>query len=155
MQYSNPSAEALAQREAMNALRSRGVATVVIHFSGGNDSGGADSMEPTDADGNPVELPNSSAHQGTEYNNATGRWEPGPWTVYERGSDGRPVKRDATDEEILWGKVTKVLEAPIYDRWGSFAGEFDVDGTLTWDVATGTHKLKGQESVTSWQSFEY
>jgi hypothetical protein len=155
MYYTNPNQQALDQRNAMNALRSLGVATVLIHFSGGNDSGGADSTEALDASGNPVAIPESNAYQQTEFNDRTRTWEPTGWKVRESKPTGGWEDRPATAEEIRWANLARVLEAPIYERWGSFAGEFDVDGTLTWDVAAGTHKLKGSESVSTWQDFEY
>lgn len=147
MLYSDPSQVAADEREAMMALRSRGVAKVVIHFSGGNDSGGADDIEYLDAAGNEVTIPNSSASQRQIHDPQKG-WITGPWQVYEQGGP-----RDATPEEIKWSKVADVLEAPIYNRWGSFAGDFDVQGTVTWDTATGEHEMKGQESV--WQDFSF
>lgn len=150
MIFSDPQQQAAAQRQALSTLRTLNVQTVKIHFSGGNDSGGADSIVALDANGNTVEIPDSRAHRGTMHDPKTNRWVQGPWEVYESGG-----KRPATPEEIKWAQVSTALEAPIYDRWGSFAGEFDVDGELTWDVSAGTHKLTGQESVTTWQDFSY
>ena len=142
-------------RHAMLALRELGVATVTIEFSGGNDEGGADGAQYLDAEGNEATVPSSNAYNesGSRYDPASGKFvqQPARWVVYERGGD----KRDATDEEVKIAKISQALEFPIYDRWGSFAGEFYVQGTLTWDVAKGTHRLSGQESVEHYEGFEY
>lgn len=133
------------EREALAALRSRGIARVEIYFSGGNDEGGADGVNYLDANGNKIDSLSSDAHQD---------WQTKKWvvTTYNREKGGYDT-RDATAEEVTLAQLNEVLEAPIYDRWGSFAGEFYVDGTLTWDVASGTHEMHGQEQVSTWESF--
>lgn len=44
------------------------------------------------------------------------------------------------DDEFI-----EALEAPIYDEYGSFAGDFSVYGTLVWRVATRTVRMMGEE----------
>lgn len=138
---------------AMQNLRSAGVATVTVEFSGGNDEGGADGIDYFDAEGNALIVAGSHAYNesGSRYDPDTGKFvqSPARWVVYETGT-----KRDATPAEIELAQVATVLEHPIYDRWGSFAGEFYVHGTLTWDVAAGTYKLSGQETVETYEDFE-
>ncbi len=144
-------------REAMQVLLAAGVVTVKVSFSGGNDEGGPDGTTFLDAAGNEVTRPLSHAHEGTEWNPDTKAWESVGWIAsgpWDREA-GRANYRSATDEEVQWAKVAAVLEAPIYDRWGSFAGEFYVHGTCTWDVATGTHRLTGQESHEEYDDFSY
>jgi hypothetical protein len=140
-------------RQAMQALKDLGVTKVSIPFSGGNDEGGADDIDYFDADGNTVEgIPTNQAHLSQ-------KWDADHQTFVDEGWmvtnwNVRPsVSRPATDEEVTVAKLTQVLEYPIYDRWGSFAGEFYVQGTLTWDVSTGKHTLEGQESHEVWESF--
>lgn len=139
-------------RHAMLALREAGVVKVSIHFSGGNDEGGADDFEFLDAEGNKVTMPSSHAYSTQKWNSETKTYGPTEWRVHERTETGY-ADRAATDEEVKVAKIAATLEHPIYDRWGSFAGEFYVDGTLTWDVATGKHTLEGQESHEVWESF--
>jgi hypothetical protein len=139
----NDTITASESRQALDELRSRGVATVEIQFSGGNDEGGTDGIAFLDADGNEVEAPPS----------------PNVYTVYTAGggteirAGGWQESRAATAEEIRQHNVYRVLEQPIYDRYYTFAGEFYVEGTVTWDIAKGTHEMHGQEQVSSWESF--
>lgn len=138
-------------RSTMQALTAVGVATVEIEFSGGNDEGGVDEMRFLDTDGKPVEMPKSSAHERIVWKD--GRDQSEGWVVYDRSlsEDYRHQYRPATDEEIRVAKIDKVLTAPIYARYYSFAGEFYVHGMVTWDVAAGTHKMSGQESHEVWE----
>lgn len=143
-------------RAAMQTLRDRGVAKVVIHFSGGNDEGGADGADFLDADGNKVEGIDNSAHvyENETWDSVNRRFVSQGWTVsaYNR-AEGRYENREATADEIAVAKLMTILEAPIYDRYGSFAGEFYCHGTVEWDVASGTNEMHGQESHEEWDSF--
>lgn len=139
----------------MQSLQGLGVAKVVIEFSGGNDEGGADSISYFDADGNDVEgVRNPNTYPLQEWDAARRTyvnkgWQTSEWDPAERKSSTRL----ATADEIALAKVNEVLEHPIYDRFGTFAGDFSVYGTLTWDVAAGTHTMTGQESHEVWESF--
>ncbi|MEO6159053.1 MAG: DUF6878 family protein [Ilumatobacteraceae bacterium] len=124
-------------------LSAKGITKVVIHFSGGNDEGGADSALATMTDGSEQSLPDQySVHQD---------WQTKQWVTYDEKTR---AQRPATAEEQAAAVLSQALEQPIYDRWGSFAGEFSVDGTLTWDVLAQSVKLDGQESVEHYESFE-
>jgi hypothetical protein len=146
----------LSTPSAMQILRDLGVATVKVEFSGGNDEGGADSIVYLDASGSQVTLglPDTRAYQSSKFDADT--WKPTGWIVseYEPPAEGEERgkwgTRPATPEEIRASDLLQVLEAPIYDRYGSFAGEFSVYGILTWDVATGKPSMDGQESYTEW-----
>lgn len=139
---------------AMEALRSLGVVTVELEFSGGNDEGGVDSTSFFDADGNEVSVPVGGAFKYTRYEG--GKEVDKGWHV-RTGEYDKPFAdqiRPATDEEIRWSELEHVLSGPIYKRYYTFAGEFYVHGTLTWDVTTGEHKMRGQESHEVWEDFE-
>lgn len=143
------------QRETMRMLTDAGVATVVIEFSGGNDEGGADGTSYLDAAGNKVEgIPSSNAYEDREYNFDTRTYGALGWKVSEY-VDQKYTQRPATDDEVKAAKIGQVLEAPIYDRYGSFAGEFHVYGQVTWDVAAGTHKMTGQESHNVYEDIDF
>ena len=141
----------------MTTLRDLGVATVNVEFSGGNDEGGADAITYLDASGSQVavDTPNAQAYEGNEYDPDTKNWKSTGWIVasWGDGEDRKYTTRPATPDEIRAAELRKVLEAPIYDRYGSFAGEFSVYGTLTWDVATSTNEMHGQESYSEWNEF--
>lgn len=141
-------------RQAMQTLREAGIATVKIEFSGGNDEGGADSMDAFDAAGNEIALPKSrDAYLNQDWNHETKTYGPKYWSVSEMTGDGKWGTRPATDDEVKWATLRDVLEHPIYDRYGSFAGEFYCHGTVEWDVAAGTHKMSGSESHEVWENF--
>lgn len=140
---------------ALQALRDKGVARVTIEFSGGNDEGGADAATFFDADGKTVDLPNTiHAYQHEPWVAETKSFGPAVWMVSERSASGHYESRPATDEEVAQAKIVTVLEAPIYDRWGSFAGEFSVYGTVEWNVETGQHRIEGQESHEVYDGFK-
>jgi hypothetical protein len=134
-----------AQKQRVLAqLRNQGIARIEATFSGGNDEGGIDSVTFFDAEGNEVAAPpQPSVYRA--YQGGTSALYAGGW-----GDD----RRLATAEEVAQDLVWKVIEHPVYDRYYTFAGEFYVDGTLTWDVAAGTHKMSGQESHQVWEGFE-
>ncbi len=133
--------------QMFDALRSKGVAEVVVHYSGGNDEGGADGIDVFDAAGAAVTLPPSGAHEDTRYEN--GKRVPMGWVVTD-WNVRPPVQRPATDEETLWAGVHKQLEAPIYDRYKSFAGEFECYGTVTWDITTGEYEMDDHYRYMMW-----
>ncbi len=59
------------------------------------------------------------------------------------------------DEEVLklpvpGGELQEALEAPVYDKYSSFAGEFYVDGTVVWNVLKEAVSMTGQESHEEW-----
>lgn len=142
--YGNPTPAQVSK--AMSTLRDLGVATVHLDFSGGNDEGGVDYARYLDSEGNEVDgIPEANAYRNRYYQN--GREHDEGWIVWTGGGQKRP----ATADEIRISELREILEAPIYARYYTFAGEFYVDGTLTWDVAAGTHKMSGQESHQVWE----
>ena len=40
----------------------------------------------------------------------------------------------------------QALSQPVYDEYGGFAGEFEVEGRVVWDVPKGTVIMKGSEA---------
>lgn len=111
-------------------LRERGASSAVVEFSGGNDEGGADGITLYDAEGESIKTITEYVPD-TQWNPETQKWE-----TVEVDSEVRA--------DVALGEA---LVKPIYDRWGSFAGEFHVYGTAKWDVETGKVELDYQESV--------
>ena len=145
------------RNKALRKLKDAGVSTVRLAFSGGNDEGSVYETVFLDADSNPVavSLYENRAYENTEYNQATKNWDT-RWVVWENFSSTLPRQsRPATPDEIIHANDIDTLEAPIYDKFGTFAGEFYVDGVLVWDVVAGTYKLSGEETVQSYESFEF
>lgn len=141
-------------QSALQFFRDRGVSTIVAQFSGGNDEGGIDSIDYLDADGKKINtIPSSSAYEDRYWQG--GREHNRGWIVYDRslGDTWADQKRAATPDEVALAEALKVIEHPVYDRYYTFAGEFYVDGTLTWDVTAGTHEMHGQESHEVYEDF--
>lgn len=101
-------------------LEEIGAARVVVGYSGGHDSGGADFIRITLGDGSTKDI-----------------YE---WT---------PEDSDQTDEEK---QLAEMLAAPVYEQYGSFCGEFSVDGEIIYDLADRTVVMSGNESVESWET---
>jgi hypothetical protein len=77
------------------------------------------------------------------------------------GTDGITV--DLFGEEVEWSQkeldtikegLYDALEAPVWDRYGTFCGEYHVDGEVIWDVKAKKVFLKGYQEVSVTESFE-
>lgn len=116
------------RRTALAELRSRNIATVRVHFSGGNDEGGADSIVATHHNGTKSEFGRQydvyQDHQTKKH------------MVYGYGTGGSP--REATNEEVTDAALTEALEAPVLESYGGFGGAGYTRGAFTWDVDTGS-----------------
>lgn len=119
-------------------LRERGIVKVEVHFSGGNDEGGADDVTATLKDGTQTRLNPGNAHQD---------WNSKEWVVGAYDETHKYATRPATPGEVAEATLSELLEAPVYDTYDSFAGEFYVDGTVTWDVDAGTCTMTRSEQV--------
>lgn len=133
--------------ETKTYLLNKGITKIEVEFSGGNDEGGTDALYAYDKDGNTVDLKLDRVYFGTRYNKDGTRTKVA-WI------DGKEITPDdLPTEHALQNRVAEELEQPIYDRYGSFAGEFHVYGSLSWDVATGKARMNGQESVETYDDF--
>ena len=126
-------------------LRKRNIKSVAVHFSGGNDEGGADQFIAVQVDGTEVQLDDPGVHED---------WNTKQPVVHQWAAAGS-ASRPATPEEIVQQGLVDALEAPVYAEYGSFGGEFSVSGTVTWDVAAGKVKMAKSESVESYEDSEY
>jgi hypothetical protein len=95
-------------------LRERGSRSAVIGYDGGNDEGWLTEL-----------VFSSESFAG----------EPETWSSLE----GTAVDVDDAYEnfETPDGKLVEAAEAVVCDKWGSFAGEFHVDGRVFVDVDSG------------------
>lgn len=98
--------------ELMAELRAKNIATLTMHFDGGNDEGGINSHY--------VRL------VGDEQD-----------LDYQAGSALFPMD---------WEKYQE-FEASFLDRWGSFAGDFSVNGTIVWDVEKNQVRMEYSEET--------
>ena len=120
--------------EAFAELRKRGIAKVVVSFSGGGDEGGCDDITLFNAEGAKVGTLQEE-YIGDRWDATLQKWVP----MGDRTADG-----DLAD----------VLCKPVYDKYYTFAGEFHVNGEVVWDVAKGTVNMQGSESVERYDDFE-
>ena len=49
-------------------------------------------------------------------------------------------------------RLAEALSQPVYDEYGGFAGEFEVEGRVIWDVSKATVSMEGSEDT--WAPFE-
>jgi len=127
-------ADAKERREHKDRLREefakRGIVKAEIEFSGGNDDGGPDGRTFYDADGKKLDI-------DVHYR----------YTTRRVGSEWREVELSSAEKED--NRFLKTVDAPINWRWGSFAGEFSVHGTLQYDLTNDEEycKLEYNEST--------
>jgi len=117
-----------------DALKSKGVHKVEVHYSGGNDEGGVNQIELFDANGENI------AHMD-EYYGATQQWD-------EATKKYVPSAPPTYDQ-----RLSEALCAPVYDKYYSFAGDFYVNGILTWDVPNCKVNMRGTEEVSHDEDF--
>ena len=126
----------MTKEDMFTLLKNKQYSKVVIEYSGGNDEGGVDSIIVYDHTEKEVE--HDFRNIWISRDNMIG------W-----GKDARP----ATSEEIQMNKYMNVLTKPIYNRFYSFAGEFNVSGELVWDVKNKKVTLSGNESTRIYEPF--
>jgi hypothetical protein len=105
----------------LELLRDRGIRSALVVYDGGNDEGGVASIAVS---GEPLAEPPERWTGATLPGGAEVLW--GDWS--EEGA-GRHGSRPAADERLL-----EAAEAVVCEKWGSFAGEFQVEGRLVVDV---------------------
>ena len=119
--------------EVFNFIKANGATKAVIEFSGGEDSGGCDSIRLLDADDAlVVEL--KEASWGMEYDSKLNKW----------------VRQPLGNDE----KVRIKLCNPVYDRYHSFAFEGHVYGQLVWNAEDRTVRMTGSESTYVYEGFD-
>ncbi len=120
----------MSKEEVFKELEKRGAVKAVVQFSGGGDEGGVEQIELYGPKGDVIET--------LEESNSV-------WNLMTKKYDNNSEKR--IDNE-LFGALGK----PVYDKYYSFAGEFHVDGTVTWDVKSKNVKMSGH--VEEWRDIE-
>src|SRR5687767_8130507 len=105
-----------AKTQLLALLRERGARSAVIAYEGGNDEGWMTSFEY------------SVEPLGT----APEEWSGGLSEAQAVDIDGAMDAAGGPDDALF-----AAAEAVMCDKWGTFAGEFEVDGRLVIDVDTG------------------
>jgi hypothetical protein len=132
----NTSLAAAERTKAMRMLRERRANKAEVFFSGGNDEGGIDDITVVRDDGARYKL---EEHAEWRYEQqADGTWE--------------RVTVERTPEQIQESELFEILGLPVYERYSTFAGDFHVDGVVTWNVVENTVNMSGHEDVPSSES---
>ena len=134
----------MSAHEVFNELEKRGVKLAQVHFEGGNDSGSIDYIQLHMPDDTTVELPVP--------------------TTYYQYADGKMTQMRNITTDDGWKSVPYVpmpddaladgLMEPVDNRYGSFAGDYSVDGNLMWYVDTRRVKFEVTESCYEYRSFD-
>ena len=114
----------LEPREVMLLMRHRGAFRVKVEFSGGNDDGGVDRIVLCD-------------ENDTVLGTLDDAWAPNSW---ERDEEAKTATSITIHTE--GSRLAEALSFPIYERYHSFAGEFNVTGYVVWDTKTGEYEFE-------------
>ena len=101
----------MTRQQVFAALSSRGASRAVVEFSGGNDEGGPDAITLFAGQDPLCTLP---------------AWPPG----------GEVTATEKADAELA-----DALSDPVFEQYGTFAGDFDVTGEVIWDVQERTVQM--------------
>ena len=117
------------KKQVIAAFKQRGIDGAEIEFSGGNDEGGPDSRYfYRITDGEREEVKVGGRHYSSKFVDGSGRHHSGKFV------DGKWQERTLTPEQVADNEFLNLIDDPIYRRWGSFAGEFQVYGVLRYDI---------------------
>jgi hypothetical protein len=130
---------AMTKGAVLTELAKRGITRVEVEYSGGNDEGGVDDITFYKGE-DVVEVPEPRRANGFVHDPKTGKW------VQET--------KGFTPEELKEGEFFEGLEAPVYAKYYSFAGEFYANGKVIWDVGAGTCKMQGYEEEPQGRNFD-
>lgn len=126
----------MSREEAFAELKARGATHAVVEFQGGHDEGGVEAITLFNGEQEIGELP-------TDYD------------VWYVDAPGQPMKqRELKEKELADASLAEALSQPVEDKYYTFAGDFHVDGTVTWNVADKSCKMKATETVDSYEDVE-
>ena len=130
----------------------QGIRYINATFSGGHDEGGYDTFSYLDNKEEEVILKDCENHNYLE-------------TTLVK-SETLNNKKDVVKQDIFYYENYKHTNLKTFDlenifyklgaleRFGSFAGEFSVDGEVTLDVITGKYKMTGNETIEEYQAIK-
>lgn len=129
------------KQETFEELKKRGIAKAVVSYSGGNDEGGADSIDYYSEDDAKLDLEIRRTFVRGKREQRDGEWVFVP-------------DRALTEQEQAANELVEALEKPVYDQYGCFAGDYYVTGVVTWDGGVGRVVLEGNETVDHYEEVE-
>jgi hypothetical protein len=118
------------REEIFAFIESKGGDSVVVSYSGGNDEGGIDSIEMF-----------KDELKVCEFEEPREEWNAIQHTY---------VPDDSNPDN----KFIAAMTAPVYEEYHSFAGEYSVEGAITWDCKERKVTDSGDIEVPSYDSYE-
>tara|TARA_R110000823_G_scaffold287730_1_gene405976 strand:- start:104 stop:652 length:549 start_codon:yes stop_codon:yes gene_type:complete len=136
-----------------NVFKTNKIKFIVGNFSGGHDQGGFDDVMFADENMDEIIIPSKDQDDFRVYSDKS------EVITYEKENSKDILIFKATSYERFDLNDRNILETILFDsgcleEYGSFAGEFSVDGTVKLDVFTGIWTMEGQESLEQFESFE-
>src|SRR5918997_2704722 len=114
----------MTRAEVFERLRELGAVAAVLPFHGGYDEGFTEGITLRGAEGNAVAVIHEDYYGGAE--------EP-----FEGAH-----------------RLAEALSQPVYNEYGGFAGQFEVEGRVIWDVSKATVSMEGSEAEESHEDEE-
>jgi hypothetical protein len=107
----------MTRTEVFAELARRGADRALVEFSGGNDEGGPDAI---------------TLCKGEALVSTLSAW---------------PCERNATTDQEADARLADALSGPVFEVYGTFAGDFDVTGEVIWDSEEKTvQMIRGERS---------
>ena len=127
-----------------NVFKTNKIKYIVGNFSGGHDQGGFDDVMFVDKDKNEITILPKDKDD---------------FIIFAEKSDLLTYQEENSEDILIFKKTSyerfdfnnrDILETIMFDsgcleEYGSFAGEFSVEGTVSLDVFTGKWAMEGQE----------
>jgi hypothetical protein len=138
----------ITKEEVFVELKKRGIKEACVHFSGGNDSGSVEYID--------FLMNDDTCEQVGEMPMYYESWCNGVTTYYRYGNGKcfEPVEEREVYVPTAEEKFLDTLTRPVYDRYGSFAGEYDVSGMVVWTVDPPGVTFKVEESTVEYREFD-
>lgn len=133
--------------EVFQKLRELGATSAILRYEGGNDEGHIEDVELYDGKRyvRSIEDPQSYGGGMMVVRDEAGH------TIYEEvelhsGGTRREAKlREMTPSEKETRDLVEALGDPVWEAYGSFAGDFFVSGKVEWDADTKSVYMDGGE----------
>jgi hypothetical protein len=134
-----------------NVFKTNKIKYIVGNFSGGHDQGGFDDVMFVDKDKNEITILPKDKDD---------------FIIFAEKSELLTYQEENSEDILIFKKTSyerfdfnnrDILETIMFDsgcleEYGSFAGEFSVEGTVNLDVFTGKWAMEGQETMEQYEN---
>jgi hypothetical protein len=138
----------ITKEEVLVELKNRGIKEARVRFSGGNDSGSVEYIDFLMHDDTCKEVAEMPMYYESWCNGVTTYYR------YGKGKGYEPIEEREVYVPTAEEKLLDTLTRPVYDRYGSFAGEYDVSGMVVWTVDPPGVTFKVEESTIEYREFD-